>query len=508
VSVTATTIDVLMDGEGVPEDAWTQATLASENDVLTLADLTRDAGGRRLLSFGKRVSRLGGPALPAPSGSYFLVLPAGGEEPLVAAPAPALRETLPLELVDPELDLDVFVTQNGTLRFAVDAPLAPEERGLTAQKRMQRAFRDLDVAPRDAVFFQCYRGEFATDSQRALDEALAASRPDLTRYWGVKDLATELPDGAVPVVIGSRDWYEALAGSRFLCNNIDFDGFFVKRPHQRYLQTFHGYPFKSMGRSFWLGKGWSPFRVDAELRRRNAEWDSILVPSEACADYYRAEYDYDGHVLVTGYPRSDFIVNADRAETRARVLDRLGVAHDKTVVLYAPTYRDNLTTRVFAAKIFDELDLDALTTALGEDYVVLLRGHNNNQRETDRVRGRARVVDVTDYPEINELTVAADAAVLDYSSLRFDWALTGRPAVFFVPDLDTYFSARPPLFDYERTAPGPLLSTTEEVAERLRNLDDVAREYAPAIAAFNEEFNGLHDGHATERVVKAFFADA
>jgi CDP-glycerol glycerophosphotransferase len=357
------------------------------------------------------------------------------------------------------------------------------------------------------VLFQCYRGEVATDSQRALHEGLARRGSDLIRYWGVSSTATWVPDGGVKLVIGSREWYEKLATSQFLCNNIDFDGFFRKRPHQRYLQTFHGYPFKSMGRTFWAAKGFTPERITLENDRRNAEWDAILVPSAMCEPMYRTEYDYTGAVLVTGYPRSDALVNRE-AGAREAVLARLEIDPGKTVVLYAPTFRDSLTTKTYAAKRFDALDLERLTDGLGEDYVVLLRGHNNNQREPERMRGRARVLDVTDYPEINDLTLAADVAVLDYSSLRFDWALTGKPMVFFVPDVTEYFAFRPPLFDFAGSAPGPLLATTDEVVGALSDLDAVRTGWGDAISAFNATYNELQDGKATDRVLDAFFHEA
>ena len=77
--------------------------------------------------------------------------------------------------------------------------------------------------------------------------------------------------------------------------------------------------------------------------------------------------------------------------------------------------------------------------------------------------------------------------------------------VFFVPDLDDYLSSRKVLFDYPPTAPGPLLGTTTEVAEALLDLDSVISEYAAARELFNKEFNRLHDGQATERVINAFF---
>jgi CDP-glycerol glycerophosphotransferase len=77
--------------------------------------------------------------------------------------------------------------------------------------------------------------------------------------------------------------------------------------------------------------------------------------------------------------------------------------------------------------------------------------------------------------------------------------------IFFVPDLEDYLSSRTVLFDFPSTAPGPLLSTTAEVGEALLDLGPVVSEYAAARELFNKEFNRLHDGHATERVISAFF---
>jgi CDP-glycerol glycerophosphotransferase len=77
--------------------------------------------------------------------------------------------------------------------------------------------------------------------------------------------------------------------------------------------------------------------------------------------------------------------------------------------------------------------------------------------------------------------------------------------LFFVPDLADYLSARTALFEYGPTAPGPLLQTTEEVVDALQRVDQVGAEYAADRAAFNGRFHGLHDGHATSRVVDQFF---
>ena len=119
---------------------------------------------------------------------------------------------------------------------------------------------------------------------------------------------------------------------------------------------------------------------------------------------------------------------------------------------------------------------------------------------------RASVVDVTDYPEINELTLAADVAILDYSSLRFDWALTGKPMVFFVPDVDRLLRAATAAVRLRRHRAGPL--AVHDRGGRRRTCATSTgspRSTRRQIAEFNARFNQLHDGNATERVIEAFF---
>lgn len=396
-------------------------------------------------------------------------------------------------------------TRGTRLVLTLRPPLAVDERGRVGQRRLGSWYRHATFEPADQVFFQCYRGEFATDNQVAIHQELRRRETPLELVWGVSDYSVELPEGARPVIIGSRAWYEAIGRSRYLCNNIDFDRFFARRDYQRFLQTFHGYPFKSMGISFWRTKEFTEQLIEFECRRRNEAWTSIVVPAAFCEDIYRREYRYTGEVLVTGYPRDDALV-APTPGTRERVLQRLGVPADKTVLLYAPTWRETDATGAWSARLFDALDLDRLSGALGEDYVVLLRGHNYNLRDgSHESRPSARIIDVTRYPEINDLTIAADAAILDYSSLRFDWVITDKPMLFFVPDLEDYLASRTALFDFAPTAPGPMLRTTDEVIAAVRRLDVISAEFAEARQACNARFNTLNDGQATARVVDAFF---
>jgi CDP-glycerol glycerophosphotransferase len=220
-------------------------------------------------------------------------------------------------------------------------------------------------------------------------------------------------------------------------------------------------------------------------------------------EVYREQYGYTGPAAEHGYPRNDALTRADAGRVRAATRRGLGVRPDQTAVLYAPTWRDHLATRPRLAAMSEHLDVDAAAAALGDSHVILLRGHRFHARGPSR-RG---VVDVTEHPEINELILASDVAVLDYSSLRFDYALTGRPMVFLVPDLADYTAGvRGFLFPFAETAPGPLVATTEEVVAQVRDVAALSDEWGQRIRSFDQRFNPHQDGHAAARMLDAILA--
>lgn len=459
--------------------------------------------GSSTLVFPTTATLFGTELRTLPSGNYRLSVPSpeDGTHLKVTVDGRKIHD-LNREWENPRLNAVVWREPKSLdLRITISPPHARAERGARSQAKLQRWYQSTEFTPRDAALFQCYRGEVATDSQRALHEALRSRSYPLELFWGVKDLSVPIPEGGVPVVIGSRGWYEIVGSARFLCNNIDFDRFFRRRPYQYVLATFHGYPFKAMGRTHYRSEGLTEHRIQIELERRHREWSAIVVPSQEAAEMYRNEYDFQGKALITGYPRNDLLV-AEADAIRKRTLERLEVSDSKKIVLFAPTWRETMATSDWSARLFDQLDLDRLARSLGDEYAILVRGHNFNARETTRLMG-SRLIDVTDYPEINDLIHASDVAILDYSSLRFDWAITEKPVIFFVPDKEEYFAARPSLFDYDESAPGPQVKTTADVIDLLKDVDALADGWKPHLRAFNETFNTLHDGHASDRLIES-----
>jgi CDP-glycerol glycerophosphotransferase len=228
------------------------------------------------------------------------------------------------------------------------------------------------------------------------------------------------------------------------------------------------------------------------------DWDFLVSPNAFSTSVFRRAFRYEGPVLEAGYPRTDRLLASDRDTVRARVRAELGIGDDVRAVLYAPTWRDNDTFST-------ELDMAALAEALGDGSVVLLRAHDV-VAATVRASDHPAVRDVSRHAEPGELLLAADVLVTDYSSVMFDFAVTGKPMVFFTYDLDFYRDElRGFYFDLPSEAPGPLVASTAELIEALSDLDSVSAHFAEAYEQFRRRFCHLDDGRAAERVVDAVF---
>ncbi len=436
---------------------------------------------------------------------YHLARPGG----LVAAAA--WRDSLPVEVVGERHRLRVLPGRDGVGEIHLGPPRWDDELGAFGQQRLRAAYAVDDRPTRpDLWYFESFAGRSATDTPLAVYEELRRRRPDLSVAWGILDHGHWSPPDARPIVIGSREWYDVLGTARVLVTNTELEEWYRRRPDQLVVQCFHGYPAKAMGESQWRARDLPPRRV-AIMRRRSVEtWDLISTPTPEMTEVYRQQYGYTGPAAEHGYPRDDTLHSADADTVRDRTRRQLGVRPDQTAVLYAPTWRDHLATRPRAAAMSEHLDVHAAAAALGDSHVILLRGHRFHEPGPSR----PGVVDVTDHPEINELVLASDVAVLDYSSLRFDYAQTRRPMVFLVPDLEDYTSGvRGFLIPFAETAPGPLVRTTDEVVAHLRDVPRLASAWAGRIADFDARVNPYQDGQAASRFVDVLdgpgaFADA
>ncbi|AKJ12802.1 glycosyl transferase family A [Streptomyces incarnatus] len=362
------------------------------------------------------------------------------------------------------------------------------------------------------------RLRYARDLHRPLDENLAV----YCAYWGrgytcnpaaihakARELAPHIrsvflveagqahamPKDVEYAVIGSRRYWEVLARAKYLVNNANFAEGIVKRPGSVHLQTQHGTPLKTMG------VDQSTYPVVAarsgsytKLLGRVDRWDFNLSSNRHSTQMWERAFPGSWEALEYGYPRNDVYYTAT-GEDVARVRRELGVPEGSTAVLYAPTHRDHHTG-------FEPgLDLEAFCAAAGEDVVVLLRAHYFYDRGPGGPSD-GRIIDVTAHRSAEDVCLAADALVTDYSSIMFDYANLDRPIVVYADDWDVYRETRGVYFDLMAEPPGPVARTPDELAAVFRDGSYAGDRAAALRAAFRERFCEFDDGRAAERVVR------
>ncbi|MFE5211841.1 CDP-glycerol glycerophosphotransferase family protein [Streptomyces sp. NPDC056600] len=385
-------------------------------------------------------------------------------------------------------------------RLRALAVLPAPLRGLRTRLHYRRALRrPLDP---DLVVYCAYWGRGYACNPAAIHTKARELAPHLRGVFLVEPEAVPtLPPGVEHAVIGTRAYWDLLARATYLVSNANFADAVVKRPGTVHLQTQHGTPLKRMG----LDQAAHPVVAAAtgsfaKLLARVQRWDHNLSSNPHSTETWERVFPGGHTTLEYGYPRNDVYCTATARDV-ARIRRELGVPEGATAVLYAPTHRDHADG--FDAAHDGLLDPERLAEAAGENAVVLLRAHYFHDRAGhERATASPRVIDVTSHRSAEDVCLAADMLVTDYSSIMFDYANLDRPIVVHAPDLDVYRATRGVTFDLPASPPGPVSRTPEELYRLLAEGAHTSAESARLRAAFRARFCPWDDGHAAERVVR------
>lgn len=369
----------------------------------------------------------------------------------------------------------------------------------TRPARKWNAFRH-GHAPVDAnrVVFSCTTRNI-TCNPKALARELVRRRPDLDLVWLLDDAAYSAcrgkPDTGRAVKLWSGAAYRAFATAKVLVENADqfaAVGYPAKRQGQYILNTWHG----SLGikrldtsHSAKTGKG----------RRSAAMMDAVLVNSDFEAAVFASSPLAGVRQVRTGHPRNDifFLTDVERLAVRRRVFAALGIPEETKVALFAPTFRDEAFAGDTCAYDFAGWQA-ALEARFGGKWIVALRLHPLDARAVAEglIKMPQGVANATNYEDIQELLVAVDAGITDYSSWIYDYLLGGKPGFLYAPDKAAYDRDHGFYYPLEST-PFPVAESNESLVASIRAFD--AEKFSRDATAFLKEKGCMEDGHASAR---------
>lgn len=339
---------------------------------------------------------------------------------------------------------------------------------------------------------QSYYGRGWSDSPGAVASELL--KRGWRVFWVVKSPAEAgtLPPGVTPVLLESpRAIYHLCTAGTWIDNSRKW-AYTRKRGATRYVQTWHGFPLKRI-------EGDAEGALDGSYvraARHDSEMCDLFVSNSAfLTEIYRRAFWYGGEVLECGFPRNDIIFGPS-GPTGEKVRRKLRLPGGKRLALYAPTFRRDYGLCVY--------DMDykrvcaALSKRFGGDWLILAKLHPNIADKANELRlDPEYVVNASAYADIQELYLACDALLTDYSSVMFDYMNTKKPCFLYVNDLKAYKDDRNFYFDLD-TLPFPRAEDNDGLERIILDFDGAAM--GEQAQRFCRELGIKEDGTASKQV--------
>ncbi len=351
-----------------------------------------------------------------------------------------------------------------------------------------------------------YMGKGYGCNSKYVAEKLLDLYPDkFDIVWVVSDNEKEIsefPIGIRTVKYGSvRAIYEYLTAKIWLSNYHKISYLkkgLIKRKGQYFIQMWHG------------SLGIKKIENDVPLLTIENDWLNLAKISSNMVDYWISNSTFEtdiykrafwnvNKVVEYGHPRNDIFFKSEKEqqEIKDKVFQTLQVDKNKKVLLYVPSFRDDEKLSCYG------LDTSAIANALkekfGGDWVIAIRLHPRVKKYSSKLFSfNDKVVDATYYPDIQELLLASDIAITDYSSCIFDFMLSRKPGFIFATDIEQFNTDRGFYYPLEST-PFPIATNNYELIKNIENFD--YEEYKQKVEDFLKDKGCMEDGHASERVV-------
>lgn len=357
-----------------------------------------------------------------------------------------------------------------------------------------------DIQPH-TVIFESFMGKKYACSPKAFYETMMEEEKYASweKVWAFREpekyrFLEENPQTKV-VKYRSREYYQAYGSGKYWITNSRLPRELSPKKGQEYIQCWHGTPLKKLGYDLeqYAEKEGSLQEVRENYIQETKRVTHMPSPSpfyseKMCSAFHLREMGKEEVLLEMGYPRNDALYR-EMGKERGIYKEKLGIPRDKKVILYAPTWRENQHIPGEGYSYSLQVDFQRWKQELGEEYVILFRAHYFISNQYDFEPYGDFIKNVSDIDDVNELYLAADILITDYSSVFFDFANLERPILFYMYDYESYKHELRDFYLDIHILPGPVVKTQEELLKNIKNIHHVVNKYEEKYIEFNKIFN-------------------
>ena len=349
-----------------------------------------------------------------------------------------------------------------------------------------------------SVIFMTYNKEYMCNPKYIIEEIIR-QKLSWELYWvtNKKSPQSTIPNGVECVKYKTAAFYLKCFSSKIWVDNaINFTWLpLYKKNNQVYINTWHGsMGIKRIGSSDNKNRRW--VRCAKKCGKKT---DYVISNSQFEDGVYRNTYWPKTEILRFGHARNDPLFDEKKKEeARRKVHSSYNLSQGKRIIMYAPTFRDDGS--------FDWFNLScksvkqAMEQRFGGEWIIFIRYHFHDRNKTNYDElSQEYVIDVTDYPDMQELMLASDAGITDYSSWAYDYVFLRKPLFIYASDLEKYNSERGLYYKLE-TTPFPIADCNEALIHNICHFDET--NYQKRIDAFLDDKGSVEDGQAAKRIVE------
>jgi CDP-glycerol glycerophosphotransferase len=345
------------------------------------------------------------------------------------------------------------------------------------------------------IFVTNFNGRGYGDNPKYIINEILARKLDCDIVWSVSDKFQENFPNSIRLVRHNsiKSIYEAVTAKIWI-DNTRKQPYVRKRKKQFYIQTWHGQILDTKKVEKDIENKLSPYYIK-QAKNDSKLINILLSDSSICTAKYKRAFWYNGEILECGFPKNDILINKPNSIPE-KVYKYFNLKKNINIILYAPTFRNNFDINIY------DLDYESILSLLHdktkEDWVFLVRLHPNIAKKSTFLNYSNHVLNASLYNDMQELLLASNILITDYSGSMFDFSLMYKPVFLYIKDYKDYVEERDFYIDL-LSLPFPYALNSSELAEKITQFDN--KTYLESLNKLMSQIDIFEDGKASIKVV-------